>query len=69
MIERIDYTKCISCGKCEEICPMDVIRSLGNTVYISFPKDCMTCFLCEEACPDGAIYVGPERGREVVLPF
>lgn len=69
MIKRIDYERCNNCGRCAEICPMDTIRSLGHTVYIAFQKDCMTCFLCEEVCKPQAIYVSPERGREVVLPF
>ena len=69
MIESIDYEKCSRCGQCVEVCPMDVIRSLGNLVYIAYQQDCMTCFLCEEACRSDAIYVAPYRGRNVVLPF
>ena len=48
---------------------MDVIRSLGDVVYIAHPHDCMTCFLCEEACSSDAIYVSPHRGHDVVYPF
>ena len=69
MIESIDSKKCTRCGQCAEVCPMDVIRALGDVVYIAHPQDCMTCFLCEIECPEGAIYVGPERGSDKVLPY
>ena len=69
MIESINFKKCTRCGKCAEVCPMDVIRTLGDVAYIAHPQDCMTCFLCEEACIAGAVYVSPHRGHEVVFPF
>jgi len=69
MIQSIDPNKCTRCGQCVEVCPMDVLRSLGDVVYIAFQNDCMTCFLCEEACAFGAIYVSPHRGHDVVFPF
>ena len=69
MIESIDPEKCTRCGHCSEVCPMDVIRTLGDVAYIAYQQDCMTCFLCEEACPSGAIFVSPYRGHDVVFPF
>ncbi|MBW1802581.1 MAG: 4Fe-4S binding protein [Deltaproteobacteria bacterium] len=74
MIEHIDEKKCIGCGLCVEICPMDVLRLKTDFDIISQPekkrsppeykatiayfKDCMTCFTCELNCPAGAIDVG-----------
>jgi len=69
MIESIDPNKCTRCGQCAEVCPMDVIRTLGDVAYIAYPQDCMTCFLCEEACNAEAIYVSPYRAHDVVFPF
>lgn len=69
MIEKIDYNKCNSCGTCFDTCPMDCFRTIGNKVYIAYQKDCMCCYLCELYCPAQALFVSPERGRPVSLPF
>ena len=66
MIQSIDYNKCSRCGRCVQICPMDVFQALGSLVYIAHQKDCMTCYLCEEECCSGAIYVDPSRGYKVI---
>ena len=73
MIEHIDEKKCIGCGLCVEICPMDVLRmktdfdiiapgkKKGLPDYkatITYYDDCMTCYTCELNCPAGAIDVG-----------
>lgn len=60
MITNIDKSKCIGCGTCERVCPLDTIR-LGedNKAYIAYPEDCMTCYTCELGCPQKAIYVHP----------
>ena len=74
MIEHIDEKKCIGCGLCVEICPMDVLRMKTDFAIVSQPEkkkplpeykatiayfnDCMTCFTCELNCPSGAIDVG-----------
>ena len=73
MIENIDQDKCIGCGLCVEICPMDVLRLKADFNIISQPEkkkptphfkadiaylvDCMTCYTCELNCPAHAIDV------------
>ena len=69
MIERIDYDKCTNCDICYDICPMDCFGKIGNLVYIAYPHDCMCCYLCELHCCDDALYVSPERGRPIPLPY
>lgn len=70
VVQYIDYANCSDCTLCFEVCPMDVFRILGNRMaYIAYPRDCMCCYLCELACPDNAIYVSPERGRAIPLPY
>ncbi len=64
-IETIDYTKCISCHRCFDICPMDVFRLIGKVVYLAYPEDCARCFLCERVCPTNAIEV---NAKPVVPP-
>ena len=61
MIREILETKCIGCGICVDICPLDVFRMDGKNekAIIKYPEDCMTCYTCELKCPEEAIYVHP----------
>lgn len=70
-ITSIALELCNGCGICVDVCPMDVLRmdDNGGKAVIVYPLDCMTCFNCELECDPGAIYVSPERAREVVLPW
>ena len=67
MIERIDQEKCIGCGTCVEICPMDVFRPDDDTgrSAIYYAEDCQTCYNCELECPVSAIRVGPFRKERI----
>jgi ferredoxin-type protein NapH len=51
---RVDQRKCVSCGKCERICPM--------AVQVSNPSrrrknatECILCMKCVEECPQKAL--------------
>jgi polyferredoxin len=51
---KVDETKCVSCGKCERVCPMNVKmrdpkRSRENGT------ECILCFECAKVCPKKAI--------------
>ena len=60
MIQSIYQEKCIGCGTCVEICPLDTIRlNDEGKAFIAYGDDCMTCFKCERLCPAGAIFVHP----------
>lgn len=50
---KIDYTKCIGCGKCANICPMENIQKDNNKV-IPLGK-CTSCYRCVNSCPKKAI--------------
>ena len=50
---KLDKEKCVSCGKCEKICPMGVTvtRDLNSA-------ECIRCGACVRACPAGALRFG-----------
>lgn len=48
----VDYNKCISCGKCEEVCPTGNIKM--NEGKISFEDKCLCCQRCIHSCPSNA---------------
>ncbi len=56
----IDKEKCINCGTCAQICPLDVIRFVVNAegkknVTVKYPYECWHCRACVKDCPQGAI--------------
>jgi uncharacterized Fe-S center protein len=54
---QIIKRKCISCGKCMEVCPAKVIsKTKDNTVIINLTK-CISCFCCHEFCPQNAVKI------------
>lgn len=52
-VVRISVEKCVGCGLCYKICPMDVFRM--NREYrksvITFPESCISCGQCFVNCP------------------
>ena len=46
--------KCIKCGRCKEICPVDAI-GITQTEAVFDRKKCISCFCCMEVCPVDAI--------------
>ena len=49
-----DKAKCISCGKCKKLCPMNVDMT-ENGRNRENGTDCILCMNCVEACPKGAL--------------
>ena len=50
---KVDEHKCINCGKCRQICRMEV-----DPVRAPDSAECIRCGECAKACPEGAICVG-----------
>ncbi|HOV51778.1 MAG: quinol dehydrogenase membrane component [Methanosaeta sp. PtaB.Bin018] len=46
----VDRQKCIKCGKCQKVCPMQL-----PVKEIQEMPDCIKCGRCVEACPKGAL--------------
>ena len=60
---RVDGHRCVGCGKCASVCPMNVDLAKGI-----MPMECIQCGRCVKDCPAGAIHNGvgkeklPHRG-------
>jgi len=52
---------CISCSKCNKVCPMsiDVMAELKNGSIQSI--DCINCSECEEACPKNVLKLNMKK--------
>lgn len=49
-----DTSKCISCGKCKRVCPMDVDVT-DNSRKRKNGTECILCFECVKNCPKNAL--------------
>lgn len=49
-----DTSKCISCGKCKRVCPMDVDVT-DNSRKRKNGTECILCFECVKNCPKSAL--------------
>jgi len=57
MAITFDYEKCSGCGRCYDLCPMDVIgwNKEKNQPTPDYSEDCWFCGSCWLECPDRAI--------------
>ena len=51
---KCDKSKCISCGKCKRVCPMDVDVT-DNSRKRENGTECILCFECVKNCPKKAL--------------
>jgi adenylylsulfate reductase subunit B len=47
--------KCISCFKCVEICPGDILREENGKPIVAYPDECWHCGACMIDCKYEAI--------------
>ncbi|MDD2971526.1 MAG: 4Fe-4S dicluster domain-containing protein [Lachnospiraceae bacterium] len=53
---KVDKDKCVSCGKCKQICPMNVDIT-DNSRKRENGTECILCFECIEECPRRALHL------------
>ena len=51
---KCDKTKCVSCGKCRQVCPMDVDVT-DNSRGRKNGTECILCMECVKQCPKEAL--------------
>ncbi|WP_331654422.1 4Fe-4S binding protein [Aminipila sp.] len=52
---KVEADKCISCGKCKKVCPMNVDMT-NNSRKRKNATECILCFNCVEECPVKALH-------------
>lgn len=51
---KCDKDKCVSCGICKNVCPMDVDVT-DNSRKRKNGTECILCYECSKSCPKGAL--------------
>lgn len=51
---KCDKSKCVSCGKCKKVCPMEVDIT-DNSRKRKNGTECILCLECTKACPKNAL--------------
>ncbi len=52
---NVSEPECIACGKCQKVCPVYALDTLGTKKRRIRKQDCLTCHVCAEVCPTDAI--------------
>lgn len=62
---HVDSNRCIQCGKCATICPVDDIDGgKGRSPIWKHNQQCLTCFSCYHHCPTHAIEFGRQTQKK-----
>ena len=69
---KIDYSKCVACGKCVDFCHMRAFgfeeKNSENRTVVKNQDACVVfCKGCEDICPEGAIsHPDIEETRKII---
>jgi NAD-dependent dihydropyrimidine dehydrogenase PreA subunit len=68
---KIDYSKCITCGKCVDFCHTNAFKfeeKEGKKTTVVNPNACVVfCRGCEDICPVNAIsHPSEEKTQEII---
>ena len=67
-ISAIETGKCVGCGKCRKICPVDAIgmtEENGVKKARVVPERCIGCGVCIKHCPTKALQLEPRPNRMI----
>jgi ferredoxin len=64
---EVDKEKCISCGSCVALCPVEAITLIEDCSIVFNKEKCVgsTCSACVDACPARAIKSVKQNNHEV----
>ena len=51
-----DTSRCVSCGRCGKVCPMEV-DMVDNSRGRANGTECILCLRCVEECPQRALHI------------
>ena len=54
---EVDAEKCVGCGECIEVCPVDVFELQDKKSVPVNEEECLGCESCVEVCDEEAITV------------
>jgi NAD-dependent dihydropyrimidine dehydrogenase PreA subunit len=54
---EVDRDKCIDCGSCYSLCPVDAISFETDRAVAFDTEKCVACGLCVDTCPMRAIHL------------
>jgi Fe-S-cluster-containing hydrogenase component 2 len=65
---EVDSEKCISCGACITLCPVEAITMDEDAAVVFNKEKCLgsTCSACVDACPARAIKSVKQKNSELV---
>lgn len=63
----VDESICIRCGRCVEVCPVQIFeqKKAQGAISIHKPENCIGCGHCVAACPPGAVCHGDFPAEKV----
>ena len=53
----VDAEKCIGCGECVDVCPVEVYELQDGKCVAVNEEECLGCESCVEVCEPGSIVV------------
>ncbi len=56
MAAKVDKEKCVGCGSCAGVCPVQAIETQDDKATVK-EDECLSCGACEGECPVQAIKV------------
>ncbi len=63
MVVKNNPNKCIYCGACVGVCPVEALTLKDVRIYVDENK-CISCGACVKICPTGAMVIEKKEGEK-----